>query len=352
MSGTVVALPPTTTRPSLAAVTSNNFGSARRSFMVPKAIHDMPPLPLSVTVPILTGVLLNCFLFATLCAHVVVFLMMTPREKQQWRQAMLVAWMFALEVVQTAIVFYDAYEMFAIGWGRPDYIQTTNKYPSWIIPILTSLMSVTVQCFFAYRFGARTGQFVVCVVIVVLALAQFVAGLVLVVSLQRTGGVSIQSYPYAPGCVWLGTSATCDLIISLSVLAFFLKHWYQSQSSRMSDDQSTVVRSGTFLLPTTVVRLVVGAIEAALFCSLFACVQLVLFLKYPASVSYGGTFALNMTKVYSNSMMVMINSRLWNDFSLRAGHRDAAASHSIFDTPSMAVRLREMPLAEDDSKYA
>lgn len=72
--------------------------------------------------------------------------MMTPREKQQWRQAILVTWMFVLDVIQTGIVFYDAYEMFAIGWGRPEYIQTTNKYPSWIIPILTSLSEYSYLC--------------------------------------------------------------------------------------------------------------------------------------------------------------------------------------------------------------
>lgn len=198
---------------------------------------------------------------------------------------------------------------------------------------------MTVQLFFAYRFGARTGQLVLCVLIVVvsthptprmmvtlthhqLALAQFVAGLVLVVNLQSTGGVQLQSYPYAPGSVrphrltgyfnsshvqvWLGTSAACDLLISLSVFAFFLKHWYQSQfSSRLSDDQSTIVRTGTFLLPSTVVRLVVGITESALLCSVFASIQMVLFFQYPEKLSYGGAFAMIMTKIYSNSMMVV-----------------------------------------------
>jgi hypothetical protein len=58
--------------------------------------------------------------------------------------------MFIAETVQTFMASSDAFVWFVYGWGNTENIQELNL--NWFdIPILTSFVSMTVQCFFAWR---------------------------------------------------------------------------------------------------------------------------------------------------------------------------------------------------------
>jgi len=77
-----------------------------------------------------------------------------------------VYFIFALETVQTALNGADVYYWFISGYGQVDSFQHPH-YITIDLPILGSISSLIVQCYFCYRIWTLSRNLWLCLVIIV-----------------------------------------------------------------------------------------------------------------------------------------------------------------------------------------
>ncbi|KAG7091823.1 hypothetical protein E1B28_008227 [Marasmius oreades] len=184
---------------------------------------------------------------------------------------------FIAETVQTVMITYDAFQNFAFGFGKVD-----------------GLVAFIVQSYFAYRIHLLSGSKVIAGLVLLMALAQ-VSGAIATGVVAKSVGVfsKIREPCFIPALFWLGGSAACDVTIAIA-MTYVL--------SRRFDDVFHETRD----LLKRVIRLTMetGSLTAA-----FAAIDLILFLAFPTQ-DYHITPALALSKLYSNSLLVVFNSRV------------------------------------------
>jgi len=163
-------------------------------------------------------------------------------------------------------------------------------------PILTAIVSFVVQIFYAYRIKVFTQLYVIPFLVTLLALCQLGGGIAEGVIAHQislfSSNVSIKAINVSTS-VWNGSSAACDLLIALSMT--------YTLSRRKTDWKPTqrIVQRLTRLIIGT------GTLTAAV-----AIVNLILFVSPGIHPSYYQTTTAILGKMYSNTMMVTLNSRI------------------------------------------
>ncbi|KAK7034662.1 hypothetical protein VNI00_012304 [Paramarasmius palmivorus] len=274
--------------------------------------------PAYITGPLMLGYLLNYGLLGVLSVQTYLYYTAFPNDQKKFK--FLVYFVYVLEFAQTILFTQDAFERFVYGFANPDAISKINLI--WFSsPFVDGLVAFLVQIQFAYRIRLLSPK------------SKIVLGLILTASLTQFGGAlgaaiiastvdTIQELGqsnFVIGCVWLGGSAVADVTIAFSMI------YVLSRYDRSFEQTNDLVR-----------RIIRLTMETGSVTAIVAICQLVLFTAIPER-NYHIVPAITLAKVYSNSLMVVFNSRI------RIAGRDSDIDSSIKTTGDLALNSLQIP---------
>ncbi|TFK32055.1 hypothetical protein BDQ12DRAFT_693051 [Crucibulum laeve] len=263
---------------------------------------------LSLVGPLLIGYLINWGLFGVLSVQTYTYYLAFPNDKPQVK--ILVYCTYLLEVAQTVLIAHDAFSAFARGLILEDNLRMTrltSVHLSWVtMPLMSGIVACIVEIFYANRIGtlleskckSRFAR-IVPLFIVVMALAQLGAALTTtVVGQEAQDWLSLRrSKPFLISqAIRAVISSTCDIVI-----AAYMCYYLSKTKTGIDASQALLCR---------VVKLLIGS---GVLTAAFSIADLGLYFAMYHEGNFGPFFTalcVNMAKLYSNSMLVLLNSRL------------------------------------------
>jgi len=233
-------------------------------------------------------------LFGVLLTQVYLYFLAFPNDPL--RNKFFVYTVFLLEILQTISISRSAFYVFVTGYG--DFAFYDRVELAWLdVPIVSGLVAFLAEGFYAYRISILSRSYWIAGVIMTLAFVQLGGAIAAAVVLKRAVLFSRLLGPHftITAGIWNGGSALCDIIIAICMTYYLSRH--KSQSVR-----------GTQVLLTRIITLVIetGTATAAI-----ATLNLILeSVPLAGRPSYYQVPSEILAKVYSNSMMVVLNSRM------------------------------------------
>ncbi|KAH9035703.1 hypothetical protein EDB84DRAFT_1561132 [Lactarius hengduanensis] len=259
-----------------------------------------PPLPpnlAEITAPMILGALWNWTLYGVLVVQTYVYSYNFPGDRTLLK--LLVYSVFLVETVQTALTGADLYYWFGSGFGHLDHL--TVHLSGFDVPIIGSIVSLTVQVFFVYRIWVLSGRSSRLSVPTHLSLAAFYGG-VYAYSHNKFLNVRLTK---TLALIWLSGNAMADILIAGSLLFHLGRR--RREGGQFSDHAlSKLVR---LTIETNVLTTTVGI------------VSLLMIAIYPDKRWFTCPTAI-LGKLYSNTFLVSLNNRI----SLREGRRAVVRS--------------------------
>jgi hypothetical protein len=255
--------------------------------------NDLPPDMGAIAGPLLIAHFLQWGLFGALSVQVYLYYLGLPNDPL-YRKA-LVYGVYAAELVQTILYADKGFQEFAAGFGNILALEEIGLL--WFAaPVLTAIVSFVVQIFYAYRIKVFTQSYIIPPLVALLALCQLGGGIAEGVLAQQislfSSNVSVQEINIATS-VWNGCSAACDLLIVTSMTYSLSK-----RKSAWKPTQRMMQRLTRLIIGT-------GTLTAAI-----AIINLILFVLPGDHPTYYQTTTSIIGKIYSNTMMVTLNSRI------------------------------------------
>ncbi|KAJ3481922.1 hypothetical protein NLI96_g7336 [Meripilus lineatus] len=251
---------------------------------------ELPSNIVQLTGPMFLGNLFSWSLFGVLSLQVYLYYLSFPKDRPFMKA--LVWTVYLIEVLQIVMSVRDAFKCFGSEWGNRDIMDTIG-WQWFSVPILIAFIGAESQIFYAWRIWVLSDGIYIPIFVVLLALFQSAAGIYgAVVSAKGDRFSQISERAYTPTIMWLAGTASCDIVIAASMVYYLRK----SKSG---------FRSTTILL-AKVIRVTV---ETGLVCAAGALIDMGLFLGYP-STNYHLTMCMLLSKLYSNSLLVVLNSRI------------------------------------------
>ncbi|KAJ6606193.1 hypothetical protein DFH09DRAFT_1017147 [Mycena vulgaris] len=244
-----------------------------------------------LTLPIFVGTLMNWALFGTLAVQVYIYFAAFPKDPRFSK--VLVIFVLVAEILETIANTRDSVRIFGAGWGNFSILDEIGW--AWFsVPIVGSISACIGQTFFAWRIYVIGQTKYIPALILIITAVQLGAGIWTGVVICLTKQFSqLQFHNVQSTATWLSATALCDLII-VSATTYYLV------TSRSSDFSA---RTKTIL--TRIIKLTV---ETGVICALFALINLYLFTTYKGT-NYHLSLCIELSKVYSNSMLLIMNSR-------------------------------------------
>ncbi|KAI0724005.1 hypothetical protein C8T65DRAFT_93159 [Cerioporus squamosus] len=240
--------------------------------------------------PQLFGHLFNYGLFGVLTVQVYHYHLLFPKDPL--RLKVLIYSLYTIECVQVAMASHDADKVLGTGWGNTEELYRTHWL--WInAPVMTGIVSTTVQCYFSWRIYVLSGSALLSVLICLVALLQGCAALASGVTAHMIDNLpDLQVKTMPSHIVWMVGSTTCDIAITVCMLYYLSKG---RQGMHLASDA----------LLSRLMRLTVetGALTASI-----ACLDLVFFTTFRHN-NLHMTPALVLTKVYTNTLLMLVNNR-------------------------------------------
>ncbi|KAF8900386.1 hypothetical protein CPB85DRAFT_160417 [Mucidula mucida] len=255
----------------------------------------MSPVPqevLRTSAPLLTGFMVHWCLFSTLSVQTYLYYDAAVNDRLLTR--CLVYGVYMLEFVQTAFVTYDAFKIFALGFG--DLESLTAVHFHWLtIPVMSAIVSCISQLFYAYRIFilSKRNAFAPSV-IAIISFGSAIGGILTGYMAYRTGDASQLNTPGTSIAIgfWCGGAALCDILI-----AAFMTHYLAKHDSDFRHTQRLIS------------RLIRITVETGTLTAVGALLDLILFFVFPFQEVYMSV-ALWLPKLYANAMIMVINARL------------------------------------------
>ncbi|KAI9450732.1 hypothetical protein BJY52DRAFT_162507 [Lactarius psammicola] len=239
----------------------------------------------SVAAALLFGLLINWALYGVLCVQISAY------------------FVFVLETVQTALSGSDAHFWFVTGFGDVERLGNSHFSPIDAATV-TGITSFIVQGYFCYRIWVLMNKRLsswICWIIAIAAVTQAVAAIWL-------GVVSLMTKTYAASktavYLWSIPSATADILIA-GAMTLLLR------------------RAGGKFTQFVLIRLIRLTVETNTLTASVAVVTLVLYAAFPNEVYYAYT-AYTIGKLYSNTLLVSLNNRIYFRDHKPPGHGDSA----------------------------
>lgn len=256
-------------------------------------MSELPQDMAALAGPLFVGYLLQWGLFGALSVQVYVYYLGLSNDPPH-RKALVYS-VYAAELAQTILYTKMAFQEFATGFGNDPGLEEIGLL--WFAaPVLTAIVAFVVQMFYAYRIKTFTQSYFIPIVVTLLALLQLAGGIAEGVIGQKislfSSNLALEKIYISSG-VWNGCSAACDLLIAAS-MTYLL-------SRRKTPWKSTqrLIQRVTRLIVAT------GALTAAV-----SIINLILFVLPGNHPTYYQTTTAILGKMYSNSMMVVLNSRI------------------------------------------
>ncbi|KAJ7728049.1 hypothetical protein B0H16DRAFT_1470641 [Mycena metata] len=165
-----------------------------------------------------------------------------------------------LDILQTVMVTADAFHWFVYGFGNP--IQLDEPFfNSWDVPVLDSIISLIVQAFYCWRIYFLRKGVIIPVLILIVSLAQFSAGILTGVRNYQIGHLSSSREYIAAETIWLAGGAVADLAIA-GVLSWILLSARNSSRPQYNSMLSRLIR---LIVETNVLTAGVAVVAIALF---------------------------------------------------------------------------------------
>ncbi|KAJ6537804.1 hypothetical protein B0H19DRAFT_1180941, partial [Mycena capillaripes] len=246
-----------------------------------------------LTIPLFVGTVLNWCLLGALAVQVYLYFLAFPKDRRINKY--LVAFIFLAELLQTLGDSRNTIESFGEGFGD---VQGLDKvHWAWFsVPVLGSAIGCVGQLFFAWRISIIGETLYIPALITAITIFQFGAGIWTGVDIARAGKFSLLEFEtFKPPVAWLSATAVCDLIIVVATV-FFIKRAQQTDFSTSTD--------------IAISRIIKVSVETGLLCALFALLDLGLYVAFDGN-NYHLAVCIWFSKVYSNSIMVILNSRAY-----------------------------------------
>ncbi|GJE98660.1 hypothetical protein PsYK624_148950 [Phanerochaete sordida] len=282
--------------------------------------------------PLLLGFFFNWALFGALSVQVYLYYLSFPSDRTVNKA--LVYIVYIIEFAQTILVTHDGFRAYAAHYG--DFQVLESAQLEWIaVPVMSGVVSCAVQMFYAYRASVLANSKLLALSIAFVSLLQATAAVIQGAQAHVIGNFRDLQRAFVSCTIWLAGSAACDVLIAASMTYLLLRKDTKSQPF--------------------VSHLVQLVIETGILTAVAAIVALVLFLAVKQH-SYYGCVALVLSKLYSNSLLVIFNSRISivggrSAHSLRASaqlrHAHAKSDGSECDATSEIMLTTRIPAAVD-----
>ncbi|KAF9527143.1 hypothetical protein CPB83DRAFT_836888 [Crepidotus variabilis] len=218
--------------------------------------YNLPAVNITSSGPLLIGPLLNWGLFGVLSMQVYTYHIAFPKDAP--RRKALCYGIYLLEVIQTFMITQSAVHEFAEGFGQKEILYEIGSL--WFsVPILNGIVSIITQSFYAYR-------------VYVLSQSRFLTALIISVALSPLG-------------FWL------------EVLGCSATSWLTKRCTGMSHTEASIKKIIRLTIETASLTATVEVVTVAL-------------ALLPNRPGYCLAPISIVGKLYSNSMMVVFNSRI------------------------------------------
>ncbi|KAF8128803.1 hypothetical protein K438DRAFT_1888211 [Mycena galopus ATCC 62051] len=255
-----------------------------------------------LTIPIFIGTVVNWALFGALAVQVYLYFLAFPKDHRSFKSVVL--FIFLAEILQTLGDSRDTVVAFGSGWGNPNSLDKVG----WVwfsVPIIGSTIASVGQLFFAWRISIIGHTLYIPVLIAAITAVQFGAGIWTGVLIVRAGRFSLLNFDrLKPPVAWLAATAACDLVIVFATV-FYMLRARQTEFKTPTQTNSTISRTNSPI--SRIVRL---SVETGVLCAVSAIAILVIYVVYDGN-NYHLGICIWLSKVYSNSMMVIFNSRAY-----------------------------------------
>ncbi|KAI0079786.1 hypothetical protein K474DRAFT_1673070 [Panus rudis PR-1116 ss-1] len=292
----------------------------------------IPPDVAKLTGPLLLGQFFNWGLFGVLTVQVYFYYLAFPSDRQ--RQHSLVLCIFALEAIQTLLGTSDGFRILATGWGN--VVELDKVGALWFsYPLLNTIVSFIVQLFYAWRiYVLSINNMWLPIIVATLSVVQFIAGAYEASVTHRLGSFSqLATSDIWSGALHLTGSAVCDVVIVVG-MSYYL-------------DRSKI---GFRRFNALLGKLVRITVETGFLCMALAIVDMALFFAYRRT-NYHTVPASVLSKIYSNSLLVVLNTRarMTGDPELESTNFDQSMSLSFYHPSQFQHTTRTMDLVTDES---
>ncbi|KAF9265196.1 hypothetical protein L218DRAFT_161053 [Marasmius fiardii PR-910] len=256
-------------------------------------MSGLPPVPPNVvklTGPFYLGSMLNWGLLGVLNVQTYIYYLGFPNDR--WISKALVFFVYVVEMAQTIISMVDWWRYFGAGWGNIIALDTIGIL--WFSgPVMTVILSCSVQFFFAWRMWCVGRSPYFPIITILLSLFQAVGGIWTAVRAAQLGHwILLGGEAKLPGSMWLAGTAACDLVITVGMFYNLNKP-----------------KTGFRATKTVLVKFIRLMVETGLITTAFAIIDLSLYLAFPRD-NYHLVPSACMSKLYSNSLLVLLNARI------------------------------------------
>ncbi|KAK1227048.1 hypothetical protein PQX77_009958 [Marasmius sp. AFHP31] len=253
---------------------------------------EIPSTIATATGPLLIGYLFNYGLFGTLSVQTYLYYNAFPNDALKFR--LLVYGVYIVECVQTILVTHDVFAIFAYGYGNMKALDDVHLL--WFHAcVLPGLIAFTVQSYFAYRIFLLSRSKIISMIITITALTEMAGALATAVFAKKNAtwsNVASDKRIVPVVGLWLGGSAICDILIALSMTYVLAKY-----NGGFTETRNHVNR---------IIRL---TMETGSLTAIVTSLHLILFVVMP-NKNYHIAPDIVLAKLYSNSLMVVFNSRM------------------------------------------
>jgi len=239
--------------------------------------------------PIVLAVIANAILYGTCIIQWYNYY--TSGYKDPWHTRALVYWITALDTFHTGCTVWMLWDFTVPNFGNPEiFVKVPWTFPT--TPIFIVLASVPIQHFLAWRIKGLSHSWPLFCLVSILSLAQGACGF--------AGGVmaNIISDPadfkklLGVADSWIGIAVFTDILITALLL------FYLSRS-----------RTGFKKTDSIISRLIRTAIETCVLGTVFCVLDVIVFTTHP-DTNLHFFFALPQARIYTNTLMTTLNSRL------------------------------------------
>ncbi|KAJ7245640.1 hypothetical protein B0H12DRAFT_782717 [Mycena haematopus] len=250
----------------------------------------VPPI-VQVSGPLIIGYMLDAVLLGALSIQLYMYYQAFPKDRHFTKS--LVYTVYIIELAATIFIMHDAFAIF--GYGFSDMSVLAKVHFDWLTaPIMTGIVAAIGQCFYAYRVHVLSRGRIFPCLIIALSFTSSIGAFITGAWTFEAGDIRLlQNHRISVAIgVWCGASAVCDIMIAVC-----MTHCLTRNDSGFRQTRELVSRLTRLIIET-------GSLTAAV-----ALVDLILFLVFRQRLYYA-VGALIMPKLYANSMLVVLNSRI------------------------------------------
>ncbi|KAF7770849.1 hypothetical protein Agabi119p4_6823 [Agaricus bisporus var. burnettii] len=278
------------------------------------------------------GVVFDLLLFGILTAQAYIYYISFPKDRALLKLA--VVWVYLAGVAQTGLALVDFHTSslttvydYSLTTVRPDHL--------WLsITALTAAVAIVIQSLYAYRIYLISGKRWLATMIICMSIGQLASGIlgafcysrsqavstfILDASARRIGGGYVCSIGFK--WLWGPLNIICDLTITICMVTFLIQH---RNRTMIQQTRSHITKLVQIVVETGMASTILMVVYTVLFC-LWAQGALHVYALHPFP-------GLMMSKVYSNSLLVLLNNR-----ATIANGRNAVESFEFVEFPARGL---------------